>query len=519
MVKKIPTLIKKNFQIFLNSKTSSIMLILGPIILICLIGFALQNTSLKNVKAGVYNNNSGNFSEVIINRLNAESFNVTIEKNINSCRQSVIDGTNDVCIVISKSYLTGDYFQYHLNLYVDLSEQRTVWNIIGDLQGITEQESSSERQSIAGDVKSNLESVSSKLSDEKSKINDAINEVNFAESLLSSSISQQNNAIGMIENSKTSMNEIQSTLLEIKNSNSVPEQYSSDLQNSLNQVNLVNSNLNQIENQINSQNYKTLQSELNSLHSELYEARDSISQIQDNINQIEGVDINGVSEPVTLSYQSVTDSGSGKIEKQLGMIDYLFPTFLLFFILFGATIFSSINRFVERKSGAYIRNILSKAKGTEFILSEFVLNLVIVSVQVAIIVYLASFFLNLSVFQNLLSLATVLIISISIFVLLGIAIGSALSSQESIIIGAVSISVLFFIFTSIIVPIETLPSSIASIVSLLPLTLLEAKLRTVLIFGANLNFSFKEGLSLVSSFFITIGLTIIFYFKNKHKEI
>ncbi len=519
MVKKILTVTRKNFQIFLNSKASSIMLILGPIILICLIGFALQNTSLKNIKAGVYDNNSGNFSSEFIQTLKSESFNVTLEKNLENCKQDVIDGANDVCIVISKSLLAGSYYQYNLNLYVDLSKQRTVWQIIGNLQGITSRESYNERQLIANDLKNQLSSVSSELDNEESKINNAITDLSYAQNTLSGAISNQNDAINTLQSSQSSIDSIRQNLIDIQNSNSVPPQYSSELTNAIIQIGEMDSNMQQIQNSINAANYNSIQSEINSLNTELYNARDSIDQMKNDLNQIEGVNINGISEPVTLSYESVTNSGTGTIQKELGTIDYIFPSFLLFFILFGATVFAAISRFRERKSDAYVRNILSKAGGVDFIASEFISNLIIVSIQVGIIVYIASFFLNLSVFQNPISLIIILLLSISIFVLIGILIGSALNSQESIIIGAVSVSVLFFIFSSIIVPVETLPSPFSTIVSLLPLTLLEAKLRTVLIFGINVGFSIKETLALVGSFVLTIVLIIIFYLENKHKEV
>lgn len=519
MVRRIPPIVRKNSQIFLNSKASSIMLVVGPIILICLIGFALQNTSLKNVKAGVYENQSSGFSNILVQKLKDKSFNVSIENNLQKCENEVVQGTKDVCISVSKTPLTAGYYKYNLNSYVDLSKQRTVWQIIGALQGIASEASSNERQSIAKDMKAELESVSSQLSDEEAKIDLAISDVDYAQTLLSESASQQNSARNLIGNSESEISSVLSTLQEIESSNSVPQQYSLDLSNSISAINQVNSNLQTVQSNLNSQNYNSIQNQINLLSSELYTARDSIQQVQNNINQIENVNINGVSEPVTLSYQSVTNSGSGTVKKDLQMIDYLFPTFLLFFILFGATIFSSISRFRERKSGAYIRNILSKAKGPEFVFGDFLLSLAIVAIQVVIITYIASFFLNISIFQNILSLIITLLLAISIFVLVGIVIGSALNSQESIVIGAVSISVLFFIFTSIIVPVETLPPAFASIVSILPLTLLEAKLRAILIFGINLHFSLKQALSIAGSYVVTIGLTAIFYIKNKRKEV
>ena len=59
----------------------------------------------------------------------------------------------------------------------------------------------------------------------------------------------------------------------------------------------------------------------------------------------------------------------------------------------------------------------------------------------------------------------------------------------------------------------------SSLVSMLPLTLLESKLRAALIFEAPLKFSNIEILSTAIIVSIIIALIFIFYRKNKQKEI
>lgn len=519
MVKNIFSILRKNFQILLNLKISSAMLIFGPIILIFLIGFALQNTSIQNIKAGVYDGGAGAFSQKFIQKLSERSFQPLEEKTLQDCKQEVIDRTKDVCIVLSKTPLSEGYSKYKIKLFVDMSKQRTVWQIIGKLQGITAKESSTEKQTIANDLKKELNSISEKLNSEENKITTVISDLENLERLISTSSKEKDHALSLIERSQESIALTQETLVELQNSGVIPPEYSSDVYNSLNEINGINSDLQGISAALNSQEFSNVRTKISNLKDELYDARTTIRDMENNINKIRDFNVNSISEPVTLSYESITNSDSGTIKKDLGLIDYIFPSFLLFFILFATVIFSSINRYKERKSGAYIRNILSKAKGVEFILGEFFTNAILISIQVVIIIYIASFFLNLSVFQNLLSLSLILLASISIFNLIGIVIGNALNTQESIILGGVSISILFFIFSSIIVPVETLPNTFASIVSLLPLTLIESKLRAILFFGTNLKFNLEEGFSLLGSFIIAIGLTILFYIKNKNKEI
>ncbi len=100
------SILKKNFQIAFNSKTSSFILILGPIILIGLIGFALQDTSLKNARAGVFINDQDTFSNSFIQRLTERNFQVFLMNSLEDCRKQVVTGTNHVCIELKKETLT-----------------------------------------------------------------------------------------------------------------------------------------------------------------------------------------------------------------------------------------------------------------------------------------------------------------------------------------------------------------------------------------------------------------------------
>ncbi len=519
MVKKACSILRKNIQISFNSKASSFIIILGPIILIGLIGFALQDASLKNARAGIFIHEEDIFSDKFMTRLSEKNFQVSQLSTLEECRQRVIDGTNHVCIELNKESLTQDYQGYKTNLYVDFSKQRIVWQIIGSIQAIIEEESNSARQSIALSLQGESATLSTQLLNEETKIDNALDKIYRAKQYSNKIETTQNNVLNYLSQSKSIIMDIRNNLENISSSNLLVPPYSNMLFDSFIEISSIENKLNNIQTSINSNDVNDAKSELNRIETDLLNTKDSIKNIRSDLNNINDADINKISDPVTLSYQSVLDNESKTVENKLNSLDYLFPSFLMFFLVFGAIIFSAILRIRERKSNAYIRNILSKAKGPEFILSEFVTTFILLVVQIAIIFLVASYFLNLSIIPNLISIIILIFISITIFSLIGITLGSIIDSQEAILIAAVSLSILFFIFSSIIIPVETLPEPFASGVGLLPLTLFETKIRASLIFSLGLKFSIIEIMATLLWVLIPLTITALAYTKKKRKEI
>ena len=51
---KIFEIVKKDFKILIRSKLSALIILLGPLIIVSLIGMAFNNSSVNNIKIGTY---------------------------------------------------------------------------------------------------------------------------------------------------------------------------------------------------------------------------------------------------------------------------------------------------------------------------------------------------------------------------------------------------------------------------------------------------------------------------------
>ncbi len=402
---------------------------------------------------------------------------------------------------------------------MDFSKPRIVWQIIGSIQEIVEQESSSARQTIASDLKGESLTLSAKLIEEEDKINYILNNIEIAQNQLLQVENKKQGSLDYITATKTNIQTINQSLTTLLNSNQIPAEYLNQINNAVSEVNTIQSDLNLLESSINENSPQNSRLKLNQVENDLEETKNSITNIRDNLNNLNNADINKISEPITLSYQSILDSESKEIENKLNNLDYIFPSFLMFFLVFGSIIFAAILRIRERTSNAYIRNILSKAKGHDFILSEFITTSILLIIQIGIILLIASYFLNLSLITELIPTSILILIAITIFTLIGTTIGQLIDSQESLFIATVSLSILFFIFSSIIIPVETLPQPFSTGAGLLPLTLFETKIRASIIFSQGLNFSLKEIIAALAWIIIPITLIAISYTCKKRKEI
>lgn len=519
MVIKTIAMLKRNFQISLNTKASSLILILSPLILIGLMGFALQDVSMKNIKVSLFMDEKDSFSDTFIGRLEEQGYSVEVENSLEICKNKVKNAKSHVCIHLQKEYTPSlNYPMYNLDLNVDFSKQRVVWQIIGTIQGIAEQESYKAREGFVTDLKQDSQELSKKLEIEEARIDTAVREIDYLRNLLRDVESQSQDIDSAVFAIDSNLTIIKNNLVVIQNSGLLIGQDLVFLTNSLNLINGIQNQLILIETDT-GKSINNIETRLTSARGELRNTQNSLRDMREGLNTIRDTDIESISEPISVSYKSVLDETEGEIKNKLESLDYLFPSFTMFFILFGSIVFASVLRIRERSSSAYVRNIASKIKGSKLILSDFMTCSVLMIIQIIIIFVTAYFFLNISLLQNIFVSVALILIAISLFTLIGIAIGSILNTQESVIIASISLCILFFIFSSIIVPVEILPKALSTVISLFPLTLLESKLRLALIFNGGIGLNLFEIAGLLTTGIISSLLIFIFYKKNKEREL
>ena len=528
---KIFVLIKKNFRLLLNAKFNSLVFIFAPLILIFVLCFALSNTSITNVTCSIYIsediNQGDSFISSLVEKLNDHSFSVNTKDSLYDCKKDVIDGISQVCIeVLKDEFDSGGGFDadysYILNLYVDFSQQRTVWNIIGTIQWIAEQESDEIRHETIVDLKEELSDADVSINQIKTNLDSSEEYISKIKANINFLENQQTGIDSKINELSLNINSIKNNLDLINSAGILVPPYGDYLASSQQILDEMSSDVTSIGtyNSGMKNSLETLKDYVSVLEDNLDNIRDSFDDLENTIGNLEESDLDKIVNPISVKYTSVVDEKeSGEVKNDLQDLDYLFPNFIMFFILFSSIIYGSVNVIKERQSNSYIRNISSKVKGFGFVFSSFFTSLIIVLIQICVMLFVSNYFLNISLFSNVYSLALFLILSISSFVILGVLIGFIFNSQESSIIGAIFFSLLFFMFSSLISPLQTLPKTISNIVSLTPYSILEAESRSIFIFESQIGLSITQIIALVAFFILCFILIAVFYRKSKEKEI
>lgn len=85
-------IIKKNFKLLMRSRSSALMIILGPLLVIALVGLAFNNSNAYEVGVGVYSESYSDVSQAIVGALEEQNFMVRMYGDILTCKQGVRQG-------------------------------------------------------------------------------------------------------------------------------------------------------------------------------------------------------------------------------------------------------------------------------------------------------------------------------------------------------------------------------------------------------------------------------------------
>jgi hypothetical protein len=530
MLQESFAILKRNLNIILNAKISFLIIFLGPVFLMLVAGAILQDTSLKSLDIGVYTSNPEDLTEdefLLGFQKNLIDGGSTIfaEDTLLQCTEKVLRMEYHACVEIAKNeeyvpiqnsnLASLDMPSYTFNTHVDYSQTASAWKIISEIQIAAETKYSEMTQERIKVIIGKVDGIISQLEDQRNSIILVRDEM---------------------RNIRTDLQNIRSRLGDTQNKLNLINQEVNNIKNRLNQIdsaypegivitNQIRNSLSSIENNLNlieedlDLNLQDIQltSERVDLEGSLTQAESDIGLIISDWNQLKQTQLSQISNPVVYKSQSLSGSKAYNVEI-LGFIDYLFPTFLMFFMIFVCLIFPTNLIIRERVSNSQIRNMTSKTSGLKFGVNNFISCVLVIITQVIILLLISNFFLNANIFFRTVSILILVVISVCILSLFGIILGYTFNKFEGAIIASVSASILMLILLPGITPTNLLPTAISPFIKNFLPVILENKLRTLIIFGAPLSFSFVEILSmlLTTAFFI---LAIILLYNKSKREI
>lgn len=467
-----------------------------------------------------------NFVSSIINNLIYSGHNIFIEeRDLESCKLDVLEGNVHACLEIQKELdysplpeKTIDSPSYNIVSHVDYSQTRSVWMIIETIRRAVETETYNIAYEKVQSLFWEIERLIFHLKISRGRVYSLIENLEDYQTYYTNLEEEKDIITHRIEELNESLDSLEYELNQIQiNHPEIAMILYIPLTNIFSQIYQMESNLGFMN-----QDYYLMQEEKMGQLTELKENSLIILDYLDDLilswETLEQTSISDLSNPIQYKAQSIGE-GITTQASQLEFIDYLFPTFLMFFIIFLCLVFPASITIRERKTKAYIRNMTSKTSGFKFLLSNFGSCLIIIFVQILVLLLISKFFLNAEVLGSIIPLIIICSIAISILTLFGMCMGHLFNGFDSAIIGSLSLSLLLLVLLPGITPPEMLHPFISRIMSYSPIGIIENKIKSALIFEMPLKFSMIESISLISATFLGIILLGFFYINSRKKEI
>ena len=135
MSRKLLKLIEKNFKIAWKSKLFVLLILLGPLLLTLMLGWAFNNSKDYAIKVGVYSENYDGVKKDILEHL-GKNFVLVKFESLNGCVNSVKGYETHICVVMPKEIkLEGDELS-EVVFYADNSRVNLVWVVLDSLSNV-----------------------------------------------------------------------------------------------------------------------------------------------------------------------------------------------------------------------------------------------------------------------------------------------------------------------------------------------------------------------------------------------
>jgi len=494
---KLFTMIQKDIKLLLRSKSSSLIVIFGPLLVIFLVGMAFNTSSMYDLRIATYSDSYSELSNSIINHLKDDQYSTFKTESLEDCIDGVNLGKFHACAVFSSGMAIGNKAQNIIEIHVDESRINIAHMIELSIQKKVSAETAKISKGLTGNIVTTMFNTRDVLTEKQGVISKLASST--SDSILKvSGVSEDLGKIDLAYN-KSDINytnvERKADAIKAKINGTAgcgslleAEEFE-EFEESINYLKTgVQTVINKFDSVINTRDSSV--QDLDSLKQILITGTDDLMVLKNTLTAlvagIEGVevtDVESIVSPVTTNVKSVAAK-----KTHLG---YLFPTFIILIVMFMSLLFSTTITMKEKLSKAFFRNFIMPTSDFLFMIGGYLTNIFIVAVQLTILFAAAVFFLP-EIREVMLPMLGVLLIVTTVFVLLGMFIGFIFKSEETATLGAISIGSLMLFFSNAILPIETLPVGIRDIAKYNPFVLSVNILKRIMLFGANFTDSFSS---------------------------
>jgi len=545
---KLFTIIQKNFKIFSRSKVSALIIFLGPLLLVSLIGMSFSNTRLPGLTVGTYSPNYNDFTNSITAKIEENKFQIDKFDTEEKCSNAVKKGDIAICLLFPKDM---DKTNNEITFVVDYSKINLVWIVVDIFSTQVSERSNELRTNYVTDIltrvvqtkddlskekteltslKENQDSVKTTLDGASETLNEMTVNTDFGTDVTVAAAKSSIESIkSILESAET---KITSSKTEVSNSGisvDVMAEIIVNLNSALSSLSSAsiylegNSSVDSLEYMVTSLNsalsnakaqLNTIKQKKSSLSADIISLGGSIdksiksaevlnSAVLSMIERISSIQISDTEQIVSPIRTKIDPVSSPETH-----FNYLFPTLLVLVIMITAILLSSTLVMNEKKSKSVFRNFITPTANWVFNLGTFVSSFSAILVQLVIFLLVSMLFFDTNILNSFGSTFFILILIMSVFILLGMIIGYVFKSEETYVLGAITISALLLFLSSTVMPLESISDSIRMFASYTPFVVSENLLRQAMFFNFGIDSLFIEMIILVGYLLVFYGIIV-----------
>lgn len=496
-------MIAKNIKLILRSRTSALIVLLGPLFITLLVGTAFNTTSLYDLRIGAYSESYSELTNGLLKDLSEKDFKVTNYGSEEECIKGLKIGESHVCAIFPKDLKVGT--QEDVQFYVDESRMNLVWIIIETISKRVSTKSSELSLELTNVILNTLTDATSKIEEKIGVVTSTLSQNEEAKTKISALQTNLNSLNINFVADDLQLIEIRKKLDNIIEENNLSSglfentresiEYSISVSNSL-EAKFTNTSTSIIDA---ATDLNLLGDDLSAQTSNIKSIESTLTSIKENVDAVEVKDADTIVNPIKTSVKTVTEEKTH--------LNYLFPTLVILVVMFISLLLSSTLVIREKKSPAYFRNFITPTSDIMFILGDYLTNLIILSIQLTVIFIVGAFFFKEALFAVLGNSLLLLLIIASVFIMAGMLIGYVFKSEETATLGAISIGSLLLFFSGTILPLEALPKALKDIANFNPFVIAEGVLKKLMLFSSELSVVI-ESLGTLALFFIILAILV-----------
>lgn len=521
---KALTIAKKNLTRLFKKRVSLLTMVIGPMILVLLVGLAFSGTGDFAVTVGVFSEEYSSLTESLLGKLEEKGYTVVKEPVLDACIDSVKQRITNICVVFPTNLGTaGSEIEFHAD-YSEVGLVHPILETISSTVSATEDEISAQ---LTNDILAKLSSAeeeinkklpiivkiftkNDKLRGQTETIIEQLNgidlSVNVAE-MQSEEIASQfkalhtitvetiidaNNLIVSLEEDMNRLSIIDSDMNDELHDAAIDfEKHRRSLETTQTEINLIMGSVEGVvgtaaEKLSNAKIAKRsvakmsaeIKDTLAETLDELNTLQASLNNIKKSVTSIEIKDAATIVNPITTRITPIADKKTH--------FNYLFPTLVMIIVMITGVLLGSTMVVEEKNSSEFFRTAISPTSESTLLFGALIAALAIIMVQTSIFMLIASLFFDVSLFLSFPTTFLSLVLMALLFITLGIFIGVVFRDRESATLSAIILSMLFLLFSGVLLPIEGMTEIMRAIAMLNPLVIGQRLLAQSIFFGFGL---------------------------------